>query len=533
MHLSKGIISFFFIVNKGKLAKSTQPPPKTNTSAAPTKPANPVTARGTTELLYNKTLEPEYPVLPHVFEDQSKPLSNSDQDLKRFIITYKKGYAPILPLSASILGESTKNNFIVVETSPEMAFFLNDTDKAYVEEDVLYSFMDPIPPIIAMEDATNHSISEQHSRLLDMLIEPEIVPYGIEMVNASRVSAARIKNRKVCIIDTGYTYDHEDLPKSQVTGYSGPLNSFANWKEDGHGHGTHVAGIIAALKNDIGVVGIHPAENMSLHIIRIFNDEAKQAWASDVIASVQECVDVGSNVINMSLGRHGGGKGALQTEIDAYKKFLNEDNVIVVAAAGNTGDNTFWYPAAYDDVIGVAGVTADKERGYYSCHNSKVDIAAPGSNIFSTWKYGGYQYSTGTSMAAPHVAGVAALVWSHFKEISAVEMKKSLFSSAEDLGSQGRDDFFGHGLVNAKAAYDTLAQGGSDGRGSYRNDRDFRFKFGKKNRGCWFLKWTTDRWLRKNNDIYQAMKSLNNKCFRRGIDGDFVYERCKKSCFTI
>eukprot|EP00588_Corethron_pennatum_P003048 CAMPEP_0194299106 /NCGR_PEP_ID=MMETSP0169-20130528/60534_1 /TAXON_ID=218684 /ORGANISM="Corethron pennatum, Strain L29A3" /LENGTH=643 /DNA_ID=CAMNT_0039049169 /DNA_START=639 /DNA_END=2567 /DNA_ORIENTATION=- len=414
-----------------------------------------------------------------------------------------------------------------------MAVFLNDTDEVYVEEDVLYSLMDPIPPTFAMENAANHSISVQHAMLLDIRPKPEIVPYGIEMVKASRVSAARIKNMKVCIIDTGYTYDHKDLPKTHVTGYSGPLNRFTNWKDDGNGHGTHVAGIIAALKNDIGAVGINPAENMSLHIIRIFNDEAKKVWASDVIASVQECVDAGSNVINMSLGRPSGSKGALQTEIDAYKKFLNEDNVIVVAAAGNTGDNTLWYPAAYDDVISVAGVTTDKERGYYSCHNSKVDIAAPGSNIFSTWKYGRYNYNTGTSMAAPHVAGVAALVWSHFKEKSAIEIKESLFSSAKDVGSPGRDNYFGHGLVNAKAAYNILAQGDRIGRGAYRNDSDFKFKFRKRNRKCGFLNLTTKRQLRRNNNIYQAMKILNNKCFRKGSDGYFVYERCKKSCFTI
>merc|ERR1711957_838111 len=160
---------------------------------------------------------------------------------------------------------------------------------------------------------------------------------------------------------------------------------------------------------------------------------------------IQECVDAGSNVINMSLGRTG---VEMKSEIDAYRKFLNVDNVIVVSACGNSAksDNAAFYPAAYDDGISVASGGGNKIRSSFSTHNSNVDLAASGDNILSTYKNGRYHTLSGTSMASPHVAGVAALVWSHFQDSSAIEIRSALFNSAEDLGTPGRDNYYGHGV---------------------------------------------------------------------------------------
>jgi len=480
-----------------------------------------------TEVQTEQIVDTVYPVTLNVPESKNEPFSNSDLETKRFIISYKKGSAPLLPLS-NILGGSGENNFVVAEILPEFAARMNESDDMHVEEDVPYEL---IKPIIPEGDQGvpihSNSTSEQYS----LLQSNENHPYGIALLKAPQVSRVWMyapRTPKICIIDTGYNYEHTDLPKANVSGNSGTLNRDNDWKQDGHGHGTHVAGVIGALNNLHGVVGIAPNWNLPLYIVRAFNDRASFVWASDVISMIQECVDAGSNVINMSLGRTG---ERLRSEIDAYRKFLNVDNVIVVSACGNSAKagNAAYYPAAYDDVIGVASVGGNKIRSSFSTHNSNVDLAAPGDDIFSTYKNGGYRTLSGTSMASPHVAGVAALVWSHFQSSSAIEIRNALFNSAEDLGTPGRDNYYGHGLVNAKAAYDLLGVNKQD-------DANYTFRmWGKgKKKNCAFLREWVKK-IEKNYDVYQAMIVLDQFCFQRDSNNNelHVFQKCKETCFKL
>eukprot|EP00588_Corethron_pennatum_P015621 CAMPEP_0194269468 /NCGR_PEP_ID=MMETSP0169-20130528/3618_1 /TAXON_ID=218684 /ORGANISM="Corethron pennatum, Strain L29A3" /LENGTH=290 /DNA_ID=CAMNT_0039011117 /DNA_START=591 /DNA_END=1459 /DNA_ORIENTATION=+ len=289
--------------------------------------------------------------------------------------------------------------------TPEFATRLNGIDELHVEEDVQYDLIEPIIKEGDPEGVSIYSNStiEQYSLLLS-----DEEQYGITMIEASKVSRAWMygpKTKKICIIDTGYYYDHTDLPKAGVSGYSGHLNEYYDWKQDGHGHGTHLAGVIGALQNEYGVSGIASNINLPLHIVRIFDAVPRYVWASDLLSTVQECVNAGSNVVNMSLGRNG---NPTQAEITAFKKFLHDDNVLVVSAAGNSGmsTNAPFYPAAYDTVISVASVGENRARSSYSTHNSKVNLAAPGENILSTTPDGAYKTMSGTSMATPHVSGV-------------------------------------------------------------------------------------------------------------------------------
>uniref|UniRef100_A0A7S3QG82 subtilisin n=1 Tax=Chaetoceros debilis TaxID=122233 RepID=A0A7S3QG82_9STRA len=291
----------------------------------------------------------------------------------------------------------------------------------------------------------------------------EQVPYGIKNVKALLVSDADVSNRKVCIIDTGYDITHPDLTSDLtiVTGYGGGYSAGPTpWSYDGNGHGTHVAGTIAAIGgNGKGVVGVNRNGELKLHIVKVFGDNGKWAWGSNLLAAVEICVDVGANIINMSLG----GGGFSQTECNTYERIFKENDVLTIAAAGNLGNTAYSYPASYEYVMSVAATDVNNQIASFSQHNNQVDIAAPGkyilstspSNVSSTM----YRELSGTSMATPHVSGVAALVWSRDTTKSAAEIRRALEESAEDLGDPGRDNYYGNGLVRADRANALLDSG--------------------------------------------------------------------------
>jgi serine protease len=408
-------------------------------------------------------------------------------------------------------------------------------------------------------------------------------PYGISMVQADQVSDAGASNRKVCIIDSGYSLGHPDLPLDVAHGGSvtGVNDSGAGlWSQDGCGHGTHVAGTIAALGNGLGVLGVLPGGGISLHIVRVFGNNCGWAYASDLAAALNQCRVAGANVVNMSLG----GSVSSTLERNAFDNAYAA-GVLSIAAAGNAGNTAISYPAGYNSVVSVAAVDQNKALASFSQRNADVELAAPGVGVLSTvpWQEqnsltvggsvyngiwmefaarttttgvtgilangglcesagswggrivvcqrgnntfaskvanvqagggvaaviynnvpgdllgtlgsasstpaigitqtdgealiasrigqvgtfvsfrdetgGGYEAWDGTSMATPHVAGVAALIWSYYPNKTAADVRNALDASAEDLGPAGRDTSFGFGLVRAQAALDALANG--------------------------------------------------------------------------
>ncbi|GMM72643.1 hypothetical protein MTsDn5_25950 [Alteromonas gracilis] len=294
---------------------------------------------------------------------------------------------------------------------------------------------------------------------VDVLRKPmaQTTPYGYTMVQANQFGQSDTAARKVCIIDTGYNLGHPDLPGTN-DGVTGQANNSAvgNWYNDGNGHGTHVAGTIAAYDNNEGVVGVYPGVNM--HIVKIFNDNGQWTYASDLIDAISQCQDAGSNVVNMSLG----GGSASTTERNAMQSFTDA-GMLLVAAAGNDGNSAKSYPASYDAVMSVAAVDSNENRASYSQYNDQVEIAAPGSAVQSTYPTNTYAALSGTSMATPHVAGGAALVWSYFPQCTNNEIRSVLNATAEDKGSAGRDNFYGHGLMQLADAYNYLNTNGCAG----------------------------------------------------------------------
>ena len=282
------------------------------------------------------------------------------------------------------------------------------------------------------------------------------MPYGIDMVGARDVwdanrdgivdlGAPTGANRKICIIDSGFLATHKDLQGINVTGYNGNLP----WNQDGDGHGSHVAGTIAAMNNNLGVVGVTPG-TVQLYIVRVFGDDGLWAYSSDLIDAANRCASVGSNIISMSLGSSSS-SSTQQAKFDE----LNAQGILSIAAAGNSGTTAFSYPASYPSVISVAAINSSKVVASFSQRNSQVDIAAPGVGIRSTIP-GGYASWGGTSMATPHVSAVAALIWSARPSATNEQVRTALINTAEDLGVVGRDDIYGYGLVNAKRAVDYL-----------------------------------------------------------------------------
>jgi serine protease len=294
----------------------------------------------------------------------------------------------------------------------------------------------------------------------------EGTPYGIIMVQANQVSDSQTGNMKVCITDTGYDGDHEDLRPYTDAGITGDDNDglgndTGNWWQPGHSHGTHVAGTIAALgSNGKGVVGVNPSGLLDLHNVKIFKNDGNWGYGSNMVKAVEQCRNAGANIISMSIG----GGASSQTEENAFIAAANA-GVLNIAAAGNDGNTSMSYPASYDAVMSVAAIDSNKNLASFSQRNSQVEIAAPGVAVKSTIINNQYATWDGTSMATPHVSGVAALVWSHFPNCTGNDIRQVMDATAEDLGSAGRDNNFGYGLVKAKAMYDSLAANGCSGGG--------------------------------------------------------------------
>jgi len=277
---------------------------------------------------------------------------------------------------------------------------------------------------------------------------------------------------KVCVIDTGIDQEHPDFVTSNL---SGPGNTNANnrWYEDGCGHGTHVSGTVAAQNDDKGVVGVAP--DADIFTVRVFGQNCGIIFGSSLISAARKCRDNGAKIISMSLG------GPVRNFFEewGFNQLVNRDDILIVAAAGNAGDTSKSFPASYNTVMSVAAVDRSKEHAVFSQRNNQVDIAAPGVDILSTFPVGGceicqddtdgYGAISGTSMATPHVSGVAALLMGAFPDVPMAEIRAALESSAEDLGSAGRDDLYGHGFVQANAALRILqgdGGGNSDGGSS-------------------------------------------------------------------
>jgi len=278
----------------------------------------------------------------------------------------------------------------------------------------------------------------------------EVLPWGVDRIDAEKVWGATTGDSiKVGIIDSGIDVKHPDL-KDNLKGGVSTVWYTTSYNDD-NGHGTHVAGITAAIDNEIGVIGVGP--KIDLYAVKVL-DRRGSGYLSDVIEGLDWAIANGMQVVNMSLGT----ASNVPSFQEAIKR-VKAAGIVQVAAAGNTGGAVI-YPAAYPEVIAVSATDQTDQIASWSSRGPEIDLAAPGVSIYSTYKGQTYKTLSGTSMAAPHVAGVAALILSvpakcdydSNGSCSPAEVQQRLEATAEDLGVSGRDILYGAGLVDAEKA---------------------------------------------------------------------------------
>ncbi len=249
---------------------------------------------------------------------------------------------------------------------------------------------------------------------------------------------------RVAVLDTGYDTSHPDLYPQVVAAKDFTiLNGSPNTVQDGHGHGTHVAGTVAAITNNsIGVASI--GWNTKLMIGKVLGDNGS-GYLSEIANGITWAADSGAKVINMSLGGSSG-----STTLQNAVNYAWNKGCVLVAAAGNAGNTRATYPAYYSNCIAVAATTSSDSRASFSTFGSWVDCAAPGVDIASTYRGGGYAYMSGTSMAAPHVAGLAGLVWATSHGTNNTNVRSRVETTGDPVSSGFRQ--FPTKRINARKA---------------------------------------------------------------------------------
>ncbi|MCJ7700101.1 MAG: S8 family serine peptidase [Anaerolineales bacterium] len=497
----------------------------------------------------------------------------------RVWVTYKNGQGATVRNALNGMGAQFHyefdhlNSYVVSVPEKALDSLTRNPHIAGIEVDVERSLIEPKQ--MALQD------------LPDLNNPGQTIPYGVDAVQARDVwdsdrdgaidaGAPTGAGQVVCIIDTGFYSGHEDLSGvNPVDGYSQTGEPFT---EDGYGHGTHVAGTVTAMNNDLGVVGVTPG-TVSLYIVKIFDNAGNwvsKAHASDLVAAIYKCADNGADIVSMSMG----GFNHQPKERAAFDD-LYQQGILFVASASNDGHKTYSYPASYDSVISVGAVDINNQWADFSNFNDQVELTAPGVDVLSTvpfldtsaltvdgvtyngfqltyapsgsatgeladgglcdsqgdwagkvvlclrgdisfydklmnvqnskgiaaviynnvpggflgtlgeegdyifgislsqedgqylvanklgwegtvsseivWPASGYEAWGGTSMAAPHVSGVAALVWSAYPHLTNIEIRAALDATAFDLGDPGRDVYYGFGLVQAYDAWQYLS----------------------------------------------------------------------------
>jgi thermitase len=265
--------------------------------------------------------------------------------------------------------------------------------------------------------------------------------YGLRKTGFPTAWKRHPRGVKVAVVDSGVAAGHPDLRGKVVAGYDFHNNNAS--VEDLNGHGTHIAGIIAAkTSNGVGVASGCPKCTI---VAAKALDKNLSGFDSNIARAINWSVNNGAKVVNLSLGSDEGEKSVLKRSID----YARSKGAVVVVAGGNYGDNRRVWPAVYDNVVSVSYTDARDVRSRNSSFGGWIDMAAPGVNIVSTVP-GGYQAKSGSSFSAPHAAALAGVLLGQNRSPGIVIRRMKL--TANDIGPRGRDAFYGYGRINAERA---------------------------------------------------------------------------------
>lgn len=312
-----------------------------------------------------------------------------------------------------------------------------DIDVDIIDEydyiDVLAVELDPEDVDALSEEAGISFIEED----IELSIQ-QTVPWGI-----TRVQAPAVHNRgvtgsgvRVAILDSGIS-THSDLTIRGGASFVPGEPTTA----DLNGHGTHVAGTVAALNNSIGVIGVAPSAD--LYAVKVLGANGRGS-VSGIAQGLEWAAANNMHIANMSLG-----SDAPSTTLERAVNYATSQGVLVIAATGNNGSGSVGYPARYANAMAVGATDQNNRRANFSQYGTGIDIVAPGVNVQSTYPGNRYVSMNGTSMATPHVAGAAALVKQRYPSWNATQIRNHLKNTATNLGNSSQ---FGSGLVNAEAA---------------------------------------------------------------------------------
>ena len=324
--------------------------------------------------------------------------------------------------------------------------------------------------IKAISNNPNVEFAEQDA-VVTAFVDPTDDPYFVYQWGLQKIKAPSAWNIqsglgsgvKVAVIDTGVDYTHVDLAgivdtandKDYVDGDNDVFPGTCSTNGVREWHGTFVSGIIAAIDNTAGIVGVSQVEILPIRVL----NECGSGSTSNVAAGISYAASKDVDVINLSLGSSFKSRTLESAVNNAYNS-----GVVIVASAGNSGTAQKFYPASFKNAIAVSALDNSNNLASYSTYGKSIELSAPGGDgdaatsewILSIIPSNSYAISIGTSFSAPHVSGVAALVKAEYPLATNVEIREHLQTTADDLGDSGRDNIYGYGLVNAYVAVNTL-----------------------------------------------------------------------------
>jgi hypothetical protein len=284
----------------------------------------------------------------------------------------------------------------------------------------------------------------------------ETLRYNMDKINAPEAwpCAAGGEGVIIAILDTGADSDHPDLVANLVAG----AYAYGTSTEDDNGHGTHVSGIAAGVANNGGIFGVAP--RAKIMPVKVLNSAGSGTFVA-IANGITWAADHGAKVINMSLGSTTDSNIVHSAVQYAYNK-----SVVIIVSSGNCGSNYYdngctyqnqsSYPGAYNEVLAVAATDSSDIKADFSTAGSYVDVSAPGVDIYSSNYGNSYAIHSGTSQAAPHVAGMAALIRKLRPAWTVDQIYACIRASVDDVGSVGWDSGTGWGRINAQKAVDAL-----------------------------------------------------------------------------